>query len=156
MTTSKELVSGLYSLAKLMRMGNYFLRLVLAIKPVLEMKLVISYAPPPPSALQLQALLRKFLWPYAGKHKGPPTERQQRERRAREEEMALLFNGNPYGPLTHHCESSKSASQSGHCVQGLGKRAFRCLACNEGVRSFLVSLPCRASKWFQMLPRKPQ
>ena len=112
---SRKLVSGLYSHAKLLRMGSYFLRTILAVEAVIASNLQIIYGHAPEADLETQEQVASMLWPSFAE---VASEAQRTRRAELMEEFRMLFNSNPFGPLIHYCRFQRCHCQDrGHTVQ---------------------------------------
>lgn len=107
---AQDIISGAYSYAKLLRMGNFFIRTLLSVELVVAPILVVHPTPPSPANVLLnEVMLDMFYMPSGskGRRRGArPSKRRALQHELRNKYL-MLCNGSPFGErLVHHCHPS--------------------------------------------------
>lgn len=124
----ESIISGMYAYAKLLRMGNYFIRTVLAVSSFVAANLHIVTTAPDEESQALNALLFDFcVMPPKARKGVAPTERQVRRFQELRAEFLMMCNGHPFRKaLVHHCHPGCECGSNGDRAS-IVNRVSRCI-----------------------------
>lgn len=118
-----KFIDGMYAYSRLLRMGNYFMRTVLAVQAVVSSILRVLPNTPSEETRILNEVAFDFfvLPPRSRKHK-PVSEKQKQQFKDLRKEYLMMCNGNPFSQnLVHHCHASVNCGCQGNRAVVVGR-----------------------------------